>query len=340
MILKKYFKIGNKIIGDKRCIIIAEAGVNHFGSFSKAKKLVDMSVKAGADIFKIQHFYNESLFQKNAIYWKKRMNNKQLSEDKILKIQKYCQKKKILFMCTAHDEKSLEFLEKKIKPLAFKIGSGEIGNYDFIKKIAKKKKPIILSTGMYTMKQILHTVKLISKYNNKLCILHCTTSYPTKPNNVNLNFFKNLKKKFKFPIGYSDHTIGYSIPLAAAVLGASVIEKHISLDFNVKNAQDWKVSLNENELRDFVQAVRKINLSMGSKIKDKLCNDEKKSKKWAQKSLVLKNDFKKGEVIKRFFLEAKRPNLGISVENLDKIIGKKLKKDVKKGEFLKVSDLN
>ncbi len=339
MKIKKKFKIGNKIIGQKNCIIIAEAGVNHFGSLAKAKKLVDISVKAGADIFKIQHFYNNSLFQKNAEYWKKRMKNKQLSEENILKLKNYCSKKKILFMCTAHDERSLEFLNKKINPIAFKIGSGEVGNLEFIKKIAKQKKPIILSTGMYTMKQIVSTVKLISRYNNKICILHCTTSYPTKPKNINLNFFNTLKQKFDFPIGYSDHTVGYSIPLAAASLGACIIEKHISLDFNIKNAQDWKVSLNGNELRDFVKAVKDIKFSMGTGIKNKLCKDEQKSKKWAQKSLILKKNLKKNETIKLKHLEARRPNNSIPVEDLPKILGKKVKKNVYEGEYLKLNDL-
>ena len=339
MKFKKKFNIGKKVVGDKNCLIVAEAGVNHFGSLNKAKKLVDISVSAGADIFKIQHFYNDKLFQKDAIYWKKRMKKKQLSEEKILEIKKYCSQKKILFMCTAHDEKSLEFLHKKINTIAYKIGSGEIGNYEFIKKIAMKKKPIILSTGMYTMRQIISTVNLISRFNNKLCILHCTTSYPTKPKNINLNFFKYLKKKFKIPIGYSDHTVGYSIPLAAAALGACVIEKHISLDFNIKNAQDWKVSLNAKELKNFVQEVKTINLSMGNGIKNKLSKDEQKSKKWAQKSIVLRKNFKKGEIIKKEYLEARRPNNSIPIEDLAKIIGKKIKKNVYKGEYLKLRDL-
>ena len=339
MKFKKKFNIGKKVVGDRNCLVIAEAGVNHFGSVKKAKKLVDISVSAGADIFKIQHFYNDVLFQKDAIYWKNRMKKKQLSEEKIFEIKKYCSQKNILFMCTAHDEKSLDFLSKKIKTIAYKIGSGEIGNFEFIKKVAMKKKPIILSTGMYTMKQIISTVRLISKYNNKLCILHCTTSYPTKPKNINLNFFKTLKKKFKFPIGYSDHTVGYNIPLAAASLGANVIEKHISLDFNVKNAQDWKVSLNSNELKKFVQGVRIINSSMGNGIKNNLSREEQKSKKWAQKSIVLKKNLKKGEIIKKDYLEARRPNNAISIENLNKVIGKKIKKKIYKGDYLKLSDL-
>lgn len=339
MKLKKKFFIEKKLIGGSNCVIIAEAGVNHFGSLSKAKKLVNMSVEAGADIFKIQHFYNESLFQKDAFYWKNRMKKKQLSEKKIIKLKKYCLKKKILFMCTAHDERSLDFLDKKINVNAYKIGSGEIGNYEFIKKIAKKNKPIILSTGMYTMKQIIDTVLLISKYNNKLCILHCTTSYPTEPKNINLNFFKNLKKKFKIPVGYSDHTVDYTIPLAAAALGACVIEKHISLDFNVKNAQDWKVSLDKKQLKDFIAAVRKINLSMGNGIKNKLCKEEKEAKKWAQKGIVVKKNINKGEVVKKDYLEARRPNGLIPIENLYKVLGKKVNKKILKGEYLKYSYL-
>lgn len=339
MLFKKNIKINNFKIGNQHnSFIIAEAGVSHFGSLKKAFKLVDIAVEAKVNAIKFQLFKTENLYSKiESPEWFSRMKSREMSYADYEKLIKYCKKKKILLFSTAHDEKSLDFLIKN-KQKIFKIGSGEIYNWKFIEKIAGLKLPVIISTGMYEVKDIKKIINIFKKNrNNNLAILYCVTSYPSKPIDIDLSYIKLIKKKFGVITGYSDHTKGFHIPLLSLAFDAKIIEKHISIDFNIQNAQDWKVSLNASELKDFVAQVRDAEKSL-TKNKSKVSIKEKLNKKWATKSIIYKNSLNKDYKIELKDVIIKRPAGGLMPNKLDKIIGKKTKKKVKADTFVKISD--
>ena len=226
------FKVEHREIGGAAGVyIVAEAGVSHLGDEKKAFELVDLAKKAGADAVKFQIFDVNALISNEALDWKERLGPRQLPYEAFGRISEYCKAKGITFFATAHDEPSLEFLCTIDVPL-FKIGSGEIGNWPFIQKIASFGKPLIISVGMYAPAQISKALESIaSTGNSEIVVLHCVTDYPTNPEDVALNNIKLLNERFKIITGYSDHTSGYHIPLAAIAMGASVIEKHITLEY-------------------------------------------------------------------------------------------------------------
>jgi N,N'-diacetyllegionaminate synthase len=231
-------KIGARLIGEREsCFIIAEAGVNHSGDIKLAKELIDTAKKAGVDAVKFQTFKAENLVTENAKmveYQKKNLDKKEnqlkmlkkyeLNYNDFKRLKRYCDKKGIIFLSTPHSEDAVDFLEPLIP--AYKIGSGDLTNSPFLEKIAKKKKPIILSTGMAMLGEVREAVKLIKKHgNNKIILLHCTTDYPCPIKEVNLKTMLTLKREFRLPVGYSDHTLGMLVPIMAVTLGAKVIEK-------------------------------------------------------------------------------------------------------------------
>ena len=235
--------VEDKIIGKNNpCFIIAEAGISHFGDLKKAYQLVDLAVEANADAVKFQIFDVDHLISNDLLEWKERLGPRQLPYSDFEKIQNYCKSKNIIFFATAHDIPSLNFLIDLNVPI-YKIGSGELGNWQFIRKIASLQKPVILSTGMYRDEEIKLAVdQFNSERNSKLAILHCVTNYPASPSEIYIKRMQSIYNEFQCVTGYSDHTEGYHIPLAAVALGAKIIEKHITLDYNIPNAQDWKVS--------------------------------------------------------------------------------------------------
>jgi len=267
--MKKKIKIANKLIGNGEPVfIIAEAGVNHNGNINLAKKLIDIAKKAGADAVKFQTWLTEEIVTKDAEgaeYQMKTANAKEtqyemlkkleLSQNDFRELKKYADKKKIIFLSTPDEEKSADFLFKLDVP-AFKIGSGEVTNLPYLKHIAKKKKPIILSTGTATLNEVKEAVNTIKKAgNDKIVLLHCTTNYPCPLEEVNLRAMSTLKKEFALPVGHSDHTLGIIVPIMATTLGATVIEKHFTLDKNLPGP-DHKASLEPNELREMVKIIR------------------------------------------------------------------------------------
>ncbi len=332
---KNIFYVKEREIGDDCPVfIIAEAGVAHFGSLDKAKRLVDLAVKAKADAIKFQVFKTDALISKESEEWRNRMRTRELPFEAFLKIQAYCNEKKIVFFATAHDEPSLEFLDSLDVP-AYKIGSGEVSNWSFLEKVASKKKPVILSTGMYTLEDIGEALKVIAKTGNPdIAVLNCVTSYPTSPAEVNLRAMDTIRNKYNVIVGYSDHTQGFHFPLAAAALGASIIEKHITLDFNVPDAQDWKVSCGPEDFPEMVKQIREIEAGLGTGIKA-LTKSELSSINWARKSLVAIEDIFEEEIIELKKLGAKRPGFGIMPSDIDKVIGKKAKKTIKKDVLIK-----
>jgi len=319
----------------KKVFIIAEAGIAHFGSSIKAKKLVDLAVKAGADAVKFQSYITSDFIDENFKDWYLRYKIKEVNFDFLDKIKKYCKKKKIIFLCTPHTESVLEWVKKMKLPI-IKIGSGELGNFEFLKKIIKSKKHIIVSTGMHKEKDMLNLRKFFLDRNFKnVSFLRCVSSYPTKDKNINLLSFQKFKKIFeRFNVGYSDHTKHDLAIIGAVSMGAKIIEKHIALDFNIKNAQDWKVSFNVKSFRNMVSKIRTLEKIMGDK-KIFITDDEKKTLRWATKGVYARENIKKNTKFTLNNTCSKRPNNGIGVNNYSLILNKRSKSNIEKGKPIK-----
>ncbi|WP_432738817.1 N-acetylneuraminate synthase family protein [Maridesulfovibrio sp. FT414] len=324
------FSIGDTKVGTGQpCYTIAEAGVAHFGSMEKAHRLVDLAVEAKADAVKFQIFQTDELISSASGEWKDRLRSKELPYQAFSEIADYCAHKGITFLATAHDEPSLNFLDTLNVP-AYKIGSGEVSNWPFLEMIASRGKPVILSTGMYTAENIADALNIFHKASNpQIAVLHCVTSYPTPPSDVNLRAMAFIKDKFRVVTGFSDHTEGFHIPLAAVALGAQVIEKHITLDFNIPNAQDWKVSCGPDNLGLFISQIRDIEDSLGI-CEKKPVKSEITSIDWARKSIVSASQIKKGTILSKEHFVFKRPGTGIPPSEIGLIIGRTAKSDIAK----------
>lgn len=340
----------------EKVFIIAEAGVNHNGKKSYALELIDVACQAGVDAIKFQTFQAESLaskWTKKAEYQKTALKSQegQLAMLKGLQLpfkvfedlRKCCDRKGIMFLSTPFDCKSADFLEDIVP--AYKISSGDLNNLPFLEYIARKNKPILLSTGMATLKEVKEAVKTIR--DNQKCIkedvmfkplmlMHCTTSYPCPHKEANLLAIQTLKKEFRCPVGYSDHTEGIEVSVAAVALGATIIEKHFTLNKNMPGP-DHKASAGPKELKQLVEAIRNTEVGLGNGIK-KPQSCEKENIKVARKSLVAARDLKAGEKISQKMIEIKRPGSGIAPGKLDKVIGKTLKRDKFKDELLDWKD--
>lgn len=343
-------KIGKRIINSKSpCFIIAEAGVNHNGRVALAKKLVDVAKAAGADAVKFQTFLAKNLAIKDssmADYQKKNigiqesqfsmLRKLELRDEDFISIKKYCDRKKIIFLSTPHSEDAVDFLFPLVP--AYKVGSGDITNLPLLRKIAGKKKPIILSTGMSTLTEIKEAVKAIKKQgNNKIILLHCTTNYPCPLEEVNLRAMPAIEKKIDCLVGYSDHTLGDLVPVMAIAMGARVIEKHFTLDKNLPGP-DHKASLEPKELKNMVERIRDAEKALGQNDK-KPTKSEEKTKKVARKSIVANVDIPKGTKIAKNMLIMKRPGTGIAPGLARRVIGKRAKIDIAKDTLILFEDL-
>lgn len=335
---------GINIFNTNKCLIIAEAGVNHNGNIELAKKLIDVATEAHADAVKFQTFKAEKTIAAEtprATYQMQNMpdeNENQLEMVKKLELKfedfkilkEYCNSKGIMFLSTPFDFESVDILEPLV-PL-YKIASGEIINIPLLKHIASKGKPIILSTGMATLGEIEEAIEAIDEINPSISkiLLHCTTNYPTPYEEVNLRAMLTLKEAFKLPVGYSDHTLGIEVPVAAVALGAKVIEKHFTLDRNLPGP-DHKASLEPDELKAMVTAIRNIEKALGDGIK-RPNRSELEIMKVARKSLVAGRDIEKGEILKEKDIEIKRAGEGIQPKFKDIIVDMKINKSIKRDE--------
>ena len=334
-----------------RTRIIAEIGPNHNGSLDIAKKMIKLLSKLDIDVIKFQlgnpnEVYSDDAFK--ADYQKKndkektikKMSQKnQLKRSEHLKLSKLCRKKNIHYACTAFDLQSLKFLDKKLKVPFFKISSGEVTSLDMINYISKQKKPIILSTGMSEFNEIKKIKRILEKYNkNKITILHCVSEYPAKIKNINLNILDELKKRFKCDIGYSDHTIGEETCISAVAKGAKVIEKHVTLSKSMIGP-DHKTSSTIKEFEILVNKIRNVEKLLGHN-KKKFSKEEIKIQLMAKKSCVTINDLKKNHVLTRGDVCFKRPGTGISPLELNKILGKRIVKDIKKNKVIEKKMIN
>lgn len=320
--------------------IIAEAGVNHNGDINLAYKLIDIAKDAGADAVKFQTAVPELVmtsYATKADYQKQKENNEETQIEMARRIHlpissytllnDYCKLKGIEFLSTPFDLTSIDVLIN-LGISIFKIPSGEITNYPYLRKIANYKHPVILSTGMANLGEIEDAINVLINNGldrNDITILHATTEYPAPLEDVNLLAIKTISESFKVKVGYSDHTKGIEVPIAAVALGACVIEKHFTLD-NKMEGPDHKASLEPDELKEMIRCIRNIELSMGDGIKQ-VSSAEKKNMIIARKSIVAKTKIAKNEIFTEENLTTKRPGNGISPMNWNSIIGKKAIKD-------------
>lgn len=331
-----------------KVLIIAEAGVNHNGSLQLAKQLIDKAVEAGVDIIKFQTFKSEKLVSKaakQAEYQQRNMGNQaegQLAMLKKLELTQqdheglidYCNKKGIRFFSTAFDMDSIDYLHTLNMGL-WKIPSGEITNYPYLRKIAQYHEPVILSTGMCELSDIEAALIVLLEFGlqkEQITILHCNTEYPTPYQDVNLKAMLEIGEKFGVKIGYSDHTKGIEVPIAAVALGATVIEKHFTLDKNMEGP-DHKASLEPNELKAMVCAIRNIEQALGSGHK-MISESERKNIEIARKSIVAAYPIKKGELFTEDNLTVKRPGNGISPMRWNEVLGTRATKDFEEEEVI------
>ncbi|BFG70381.1 N-acetylneuraminate synthase [Sediminibacterium sp. KACHI17] len=328
----------------KKTLIIAEAGVNHNGSYEFAKKLIEIAADAGADFVKFQTFKADKIVNKSAKkadYQIANTNEHDDSQYAMLKdlempsqwypnLIEYSKAKGISFLSTGFDEDSIDFLDELGIPF-FKIPSGEITNRLYLQHIALKKKPVIISTGMASMEEIEDALKIFYEagYPKKdITVLHCNTEYPTPFSDVNLLAMKNIRELLEVRVGYSDHTEGIEVPIAAVALGAEVIEKHFTIDKSMPGP-DHKASLEPVELKNMVSAIRNIEQAMAGSGNKEPSVSEKKNIKVIRKSLHFSKSLTKGSVISKNDLVALRPGDGISPMKIDDVIGKTLQQDVK-----------
>ena len=332
--------------------IIAEAGVNHNGDINLAKELINIASDANADYIKFQTFKAENLASKDAEkseYQKSNTKNNdtqynmlkslELSKTDHIELINYCQSKDIKFLSSAFDLDSLDFL-LSLECELIKIPSGEINNYYYLEKISSQEIPVILSTGMSTINEIEAAIKILTSNKlsiNDITILHCNTEYPTPMIDVNLKAMLKIKEHFNVDIGYSDHTLGIEVPIAAVALGAKVIEKHFTIDRSLEGP-DHACSLEPLELKNMVNAVRNIEIACSGDGSKEPTASEIKNKSVARKSLYLSKDIKKGTKLAKDMIIALRPGDGISPMEIPNLVGKTFNKNLRMSEKITYED--
>ncbi len=346
---KVSFKIGDRTIGrNSPCFIIAEIGVNHNGDVNIAKKMVDKAIEIGVDAVKFQTFISEKLVTKTAekVEYQNEgeksdsqmemLKKLELSQDEFRELKKYCDEKGAVFISTPFDFESAEFLNELGVP-AFKVGSGDMNNIPLMEQIASYKTPMIISTGMASMKEVMDTVNTVKQFHNEITLLHCTSNYPTLPENVNLNSMKTLDESFPYFVGFSDHSVGPDAAMASVACGAKVIEKHFTLD-NSMDGPDHKASSNPEVFKGMIDKIRKMEKIIGSADKH-LTKSEEEVERIARKSVIALRDLKQGEVITLDMITIKRPATGIKPKYMKNIIGMKMSQDIKEDEVLNYEDV-
>lgn len=326
--------------------IIAEAGVNHNGSFELACRLVDAAKAAGVDCIKFQTFKSEKLVSHNAqkADYQRSTTGKgsqvdmlkklELSYDEFIDLKKYCDKVGISFLSTPFDFDSIEFLNSIDMPF-WKIPSGEVTNYPYLLALAKTGKPIVMSTGMCDLDEIRAAIKVLTENGaQEIKLLQCNTEYPTPFEDVNLRAMQTIRNEFGYDVGYSDHTKGIEVPIAAVAMGAMVIEKHFTLDRNM-DGPDHKASLEPDELALMVRSIRNIEKAIGTGDKT-LSPSERKNMPIARKSIVAKTGIKAGDALSRDNMTVKRPGNGINPMRWNEVIGTKAIRDFEEDELIEI----
>jgi N-acetylneuraminate synthase len=356
----------------QRTFIIAEAGVNHNGSLARAKKMIDQAVAAGADAIKFQSFHTDQIVTQSAPkapYQVREtrsgasqfgmLKKLELSEAAQADLQTHCREHGIEFLSTPFDPESLDFLVRRLHVGRIKIASGDINNAPLLLKAASSGKPIILSTGASTLKEVTQALEVLAfgyarrrgnpslrgfqeafrsgkgrmALRKRVTLLHCTSDYPAPYKDVHLRAMETMRKAFDLPVGLSDHTEGIAVPIAAVTLGAVVIEKHFTLDRNLPGP-DHRASLEPVELKAMISAIRQVELAMGSASKAPAPSEEK-NRLLGRKSLVAARGIKKGETFTEDNLAVKRPGTGIAPERFWAYLGKKSGRDYRRDELIK-----
>jgi N-acetylneuraminate synthase len=336
---------------ENKVIIIAEAGVNHNGDINIAKKLIEAAADCGVDFVKFQTWITEENIENDAPKALYQIENDgegsqfemvkklELSFNDFKELKTYSDKLGVKFLSTPDELTSLNFLTKELNLKLIKIGSGEINNIPFLRSVGNEKKDVIISTGMSTLSEVEIAYNTLLKSGAlSVSLLHCTTSYPAPFNSINLKAMEVLKVAFKTRVGYSDHTEGNEVSIAAVAMGAEIIEKHFTLDKNM-NGPDHKASLNPQELKNLVKQIRNVEMALsGSGLKE-IQHEEFETKKIISKGIYLKGNLNKGELLTFDKLSYKRPNKGISTSYYDLIINKKINKDLKDGDSIQFKDI-
>ena len=343
--MPEFIEIAGRRIGPGYPVfVIAEAGVNHNGDIALALKLVDAAVAANADAVKFQTFVAEQLVTGDApkADYQNQNTSKQESQFEMLKglelsheefrtINAHCEANGIIFMSTPFDISSLNFLDELGVP-AFKISSGDLTNLPMLAEAGGKQKPIVLSTGMSNLREVRDAVEAMRRAGNEqLALLHCVSNYPADPAEVNLRAMRTMHREFRLPVGYSDHTMGLEISLAAVALGARIIEKHLTLDRTMEGP-DHRASLTPEELNDLIKSIRNVEDALGDGEK-KPAASEKAIAEVARRSLVAAQDISAGTTLTAAMIEIKRPGTGLSPRLLGNLLGRKIRFDVHAGEL-------
>lgn len=349
---KKIIKLGERLVGDGQpCFIICEGGVTNYGNINLAKKQAKVASLAGVDIVKFQLTKTEKLVskkvskrleQKLGYNWFDRMKYKEFSFGKMKEIFDYSRKFGVDVFATAHDDESLEYLDKGLKQKFFKVGSGEAHNFEFLKNVAKRGKPVIISFGVQTDEEVLQAIKILKHGGVKdIVVLHCVSIYPTPYKDTNLRRIEYLRNMLKLPVGISDHSAGWHIPLAAVAMGACVVEKHITFNKKDPRSLDNPGALLPEEFKIMVSQIRDIEKSKRIIAKKERIQCLKKGRDWAGQSIVAVKDLPVGVKLSKDKVAFKRPGMGgLPPAMLNKILGKKVKKYIEEDEQILLSYLN
>tara|TARA_Y100000389_G_C17450898_1_gene514721 strand:+ start:528 stop:1583 length:1056 start_codon:yes stop_codon:yes gene_type:complete len=333
--------------------IIAEIGANHNGDIDLAKKMIEYAIKCGCDAVKFQSWSNKSLISKtgykeNTVFTdskkkhfgslKEMVEKYYLRKEQHFELKNFCSTKGVDFCSTPFSSEEVDLLNE-INVEFFKVASMDINNYPLLKYLAQFQKPILISTGMANLSEIEKAVKTIEKEgNSKIIILHCVAIYPPENKDLNLNNITMLQNTFGYPVGFSDHTLGIVAPLASIALGACIIEKHFTIDKNLPG-WDHQISANPNEMKKIVDGSKIIYESLGN-YKRIVSKAEEEKKKVFRRSIVLNKNLKIGDIIKEEDISFKRPGTGITIDNINVVLGRRLKKKIKKDELIKLVDLD
>lgn len=342
-------RIGGALFGRNHVFVIAEAGVNHDGDIDRALDMIDIASDCGADAIKFQSFNTEKLVMKNAptaTYQRENAGDAnqyemlmslELNQEQHLVLQRRCAEKGIVFLSTPFEEESADLLDGLSVP-AYKISSGEITNLPFLAHVARKGRPIILSTGMASLGEVENAVRCIEKNgNNEIILLHCVSNYPADPAEVNLLAMQTLQMVFGYPVGYSDHTLGSAVSIASVAMGAVIIEKHFTLSRDLPGP-DHVASLEPHELKQMIADIRAVSSAMGDGIKRRMASEENAAEV-VRKSLVTTRALKAGDVIDESSLRSLRPGTGISPMHIHVVLGRTVSRDIEEGCMLSWGDL-
>lgn len=334
---------GEKLGDYQQPYIVAEVNSSHNGSIETAKQMIDEAKRIGCDCVKFQSWSAASLYSLD--YYKENPITKRIvgkfamSEDALTEIVKYCEQQEIAFSSTPYCRAEVDFLVEKCKVPFIKIASMDVNNYSYIRYIAQTGVPIVMATGMADFNEIRKAVETVEETGNKnLCILHCISLYPSKKETICLNNILGLRKEFgNYPIGFSDHSLGIEMSVAATALGASLIEKHFTLD-NKKMGMDNNMALEADEFEHLIVSCRNVHKAMGS-CERSVGEEELAQRLKMRRSVVVTKDMIKGSILQREDMDVKRPGYGISPEKIETLVGKTLVRDVKADEILKQGDI-